>query len=134
MCANALSTRLAARCRKDFERRYQDRLFEVFRTELTAVPGAGPSEMLSAVDQEAAPHMVADIRVLIVDDEVYVAELLTEIVESFGYTAHMFTNGTQALRAVPEFRPKVVLLDVRCRISAGRLSSNVCELPARPRP
>jgi two-component system, OmpR family, response regulator len=57
--------------------------------------------------------MLADIRVLIVDDEVHVAELLTEIVESFGYTAHMVTNGTQALRAVREFRPKVVLLDVR---------------------
>ena len=57
--------------------------------------------------------MLADIRVLIVDDEVHVAELLTEIVESFGYTAHMVTNGTQALRAVREFRPQVVLLDLK---------------------
>jgi CheY-like chemotaxis protein len=57
--------------------------------------------------------MLAEIRVLIVDDEVHVAELLTEIVETFGYTAHMVTNGTQALRAVREFQPKVVLLDVK---------------------
>jgi CheY-like chemotaxis protein len=57
--------------------------------------------------------MLADVRVLIVDDEVHVAELLTEIVESFGYTAHMVMNGTQALRAVREFRPNVVLLDVK---------------------
>jgi DNA-binding response OmpR family regulator len=60
-----------------------------------------------------APDMLADVRVLIVDDEVHIAELLTEIVESFGYTAQMVTNGTQALRAVREFRPKVVLLDVK---------------------
>lgn len=56
--------------------------------------------------------MTAEVRVLIVDDQIAVAELLTEIVESFGHTTHMVTNGVQALRAVREFLPQVVLLDV----------------------
>jgi two-component system, OmpR family, response regulator len=56
--------------------------------------------------------MTAVVRVLIVDDQLAVAELLTEIVQSFGHTAQMVTNGVQALRAVREFVPHVVLLDL----------------------
>jgi len=56
--------------------------------------------------------MTSDVRVLVVDDDVAVAQLLTEMVGSFGYTAHMVTSGVQALRAVRELCPQVVLLDV----------------------
>ena len=56
--------------------------------------------------------MTADLRVLIVDDDVAVAQLLTEVVQNFGYSAEMVTSGVQALRAVREFEPRVVLLDV----------------------
>jgi len=56
--------------------------------------------------------MTPDLRVLIVDDDVAVAQLLTEVVQNFGYSAEMVTSGVQALRAVREFEPRVVLLDV----------------------
>jgi two-component system response regulator YesN len=53
------------------------------------------------------------IRVLIVDDEPEVADLIDEIVTRFGHQTAVAHNGVQAIRAVREFTPHVVLLDIR---------------------
>jgi CheY-like chemotaxis protein len=64
--------------------------------------------------------MTADVRVLIIDDEESVAELLGEIVETFGHRTLTVTNAAQALTTtVREFLPHVVLLDLNMPSMAG---------------
>ncbi len=53
------------------------------------------------------------IRVLIVDDEPDVADVLNEAATGFGHRTAVALNGVQAVRAVREFSPHVVLLDIR---------------------
>jgi len=53
------------------------------------------------------------IRVLIVDDEAEVADVLDEMVTRFGHQTAVAHNGVQAIRAVRDFAPHVVLLDIR---------------------
>jgi len=66
----------------------------------------GDHELESGVPDEK-------IRVLIVDDEPEVAEVLDEMVTAFGHQTAVAHNGVQAIRAVREFAPHVVLLDIR---------------------
>ena len=51
-------------------------------------------------------------RVLIVEDEPSVVALLEDMVSFLGYTLAVAMTGRDALHAVPEFRPDVVLLDL----------------------
>src|SRR6267143_1482414 len=53
------------------------------------------------------------IRVLIVDDDPEVADILDEMVTRFGHQTAVAHNGVQAIRAFREFAPHVVLLDIR---------------------
>src|SRR5258708_7713841 len=57
---------------------------------------------------------MADVyRVLVVDDDPNVASMLSDLVDTFGYRTVTASNAAQALRAVREFLPHVVLLDIR---------------------
>jgi putative two-component system response regulator len=51
-------------------------------------------------------------RVLVVDDEPAIAELLRRLLVKDGYTVDVFTDGQEALHALPTLRPHIVLLDV----------------------
>lgn len=51
-------------------------------------------------------------RVMIVDDEPVVAEVLRRLLVKEGYHADVFHDGQAALDALPEVRPHLVLLDV----------------------
>jgi len=53
------------------------------------------------------------IRVLIVDDDPNVADVLDEMVTAFGHQTAVAHNGVQAIRGVRDFAPHVVLLDIR---------------------
>src|SRR2546425_2239740 len=57
--------------------------------------------------------MVDVYRVLVVDDDPNVASMLSDMVETFGYRTATASNAAQALRAVREVLPHVVLLDIR---------------------
>jgi DNA-binding response OmpR family regulator len=52
-------------------------------------------------------------RILVVDDEQSVVEVLSEYFSGQGYTVVTASSGEEALRTLPEYRPSVVLLDVR---------------------
>ena len=52
-------------------------------------------------------------KVLVVDDETSVVEVLSEYFSGQGYTVRTASNGEEALTALTEFKPAVVLLDVR---------------------
>jgi DNA-binding response OmpR family regulator len=51
-------------------------------------------------------------RVLVVDDEPSIREMLVEYLTLKGYEAKSVTNGMEAIRLVREDRPHLVLLDV----------------------
>jgi len=51
-------------------------------------------------------------RILVVDDEPSVVELLSEFLSLKGYVVFSASNGREALRLVREERPHLILLDV----------------------
>jgi CheY-like chemotaxis protein len=53
-----------------------------------------------------------DASVLIVDDNRDAAEMLGEILQSFGYRVQLGHSGPQALELVTSFSPKIALLDI----------------------
>ena len=55
---------------------------------------------------------MADLRVLVVDDETNITDLVTTALRYEGFTVEAANGGTEALRAAESFRPDLVLLDV----------------------
>ena len=51
-------------------------------------------------------------RVLVVDDEPRVADIMRDAVIDLGYAVCVAGNGTEALQLVPGYQPDVVLLDL----------------------
>ncbi len=51
-------------------------------------------------------------RILVVDDEPAVCDLLKDFLEARGYTVITASSGPEALRAVEAERPRLILLDV----------------------
>ena len=52
-------------------------------------------------------------KILIVDDEKEIAELLEEVLEQLGYKTAMAFSKAQASEVLREFEPRIVLLDIR---------------------
>jgi CheY-like chemotaxis protein len=52
-------------------------------------------------------------RVLVVDDEPQIVDMLRELLVGLGYTVETARSGAQALQLVPEFKPDAVLLDLQ---------------------
>lgn len=53
-----------------------------------------------------------DHRILVVDDEPSITDLITMALHIHGATVEVAHSGAEALRAVQEFRPHLVVLDV----------------------
>ena len=53
------------------------------------------------------------MKVLVVDDEVYVCELLYDFLSSEGYEVTFTTSGVEAITKFKDDRPDVVLLDIK---------------------
>jgi two-component system, NtrC family, nitrogen regulation response regulator NtrX len=60
-------------------------------------------------------------RVLVVDDEPQVAAMLNDVLTTLGYAVELAHTGPDAIRAVPAFRPDVVLLNVGLPGISGEL-------------
>ena len=61
----------------------------------------------------ARPSRPVRKRILVVDDERAVRDMLTDYLQDKGYEAEGAPSGEEALQRIPEFRPQVVLLDIR---------------------
>ena len=70
---------------------------------------------MTAMSKQAAPRRRADggpVRVLVVDDEATLSELLSMALRYEGWEVRSAADGGQAVRAAREFRPDAVVLDV----------------------
>lgn len=68
--------------------------------------------------ESAAPS--ADIRVVVVDDQLDAADMLAAALELDGYEVQTATSGEHALPLIEQFRPHMVLLDVNMPGMDGR--------------
>jgi DNA-binding response OmpR family regulator len=73
-------------------------------------------------------------RVLVVEDEPQVAAMLNDVLTTLGYAVQLAETGADALQAVPEFKPDVVLLDMALpgipgEIVLDRLHTSDAHLP-----
>ena len=59
-------------------------------------------------------------RILIVDDQPYLLDVLTDIVGSFGYDISTAIHGAEALAIVRTTPPDAVLLDLAMPVMSGR--------------
>jgi CheY-like chemotaxis protein len=64
--------------------------------------------------------LIQGVRVLVVDDEAPIRELLRAALEGDGYEVATATNGATALDAAVAFAPDVILLDMRMPVMDGR--------------
>ena len=51
-------------------------------------------------------------RILVVDDDVALAEMISIVLRGEGYTPHQVFDGQEALTQIPEVKPDLILLDV----------------------
>jgi CheY-like chemotaxis protein len=63
--------------------------------------------------------LMADARILVVDDEADIRETVSEMLDLEGYQVQTASNGAEALRAVESDPPDVVLLDMRMPVLDG---------------
>jgi signal transduction histidine kinase len=82
----------------------------IFTVRLPRAVGANPV----AIQVQEATHeqSVAGRRVLIVDDNVDAAETLAMMLELLGQTTRQAHDGTSALRAVADYNPELVFMDI----------------------
>lgn len=73
---------------------------------------SAPAVTAEALPDEVAPPSGAKRNILIADDEIAVATIMREMLESAGYRATMVSSGLAALAAAAEQQPDLVLLDL----------------------
>ena len=78
------------------------------RIPLASDPEPAVNRQEMATDTEPAKAL----KVLVVDDNVDVAEAVGWMLEAIGHESHLIHDGRQALQAAREFGPDVVLLDI----------------------
>jgi len=105
-----------------------------FEVRLPALPAG------TAVDERGkppprAPEVLPDKRVLVVDDNVDAADLLSDALEGLGYEIRTVYDGPSALRAAAEFDPDIALLDIGLPAMDGyELARRLREHPPSQRP
>lgn len=70
------------------------------------------SEMLQTVPGTTLPTLATGTDILVVDDDVAVRSLMETLLEEEGYTVRLAKNGREALEAIHQQRPALVLLDL----------------------
>ena len=71
-------------------------------------------------------------KVLIVEDEVHARTGLTELIESWGYTAEGAADGVEGLEKISAWKPSIVVTDLKMpRMDGMELLRRIAELPER---
>jgi signal transduction histidine kinase len=85
------------------------------------VPLAVPALQAQSEPEQAdiQPEATQSLRVLVVDDNVEVAQTVGWMLEMIGHTYHLVHDGRLALQAAREFRPDAILLDIGLPVMDG---------------
>jgi len=67
----------------------------------------------------AQPAPTPPVKVLVIDDNVDVAQIVGWMLEEIGHHYHLVHDGRQALQAAREFRPDAILLDIGLPVMDG---------------
>jgi signal transduction histidine kinase len=81
-----------------------------FRVQIPLAAEPEPQAQSRGIKQDPSPAHL--LRVLVVDDNLEVAQTVGWMLEAIGHDHHIVHDGRDALRAAREFRPDVVLLDI----------------------
>jgi two-component system CheB/CheR fusion protein len=81
-----------------------------FWVRLPAIPTQRPEP--SEPPPEPEPAKGRTLRILVVEDELTVAEMLVMLLELWGHTVQAVHDGPAAMAAASTFRPEVVLCDI----------------------
>ncbi|MEO6455494.1 MAG: response regulator [Ginsengibacter sp.] len=60
-------------------------------------------------------------RVMVIDDDKEILDIISIILNNHGYEAVTFTSGNGIIEKIKEIKPKVILLDIQLGIFDGRL-------------
>ncbi|HEX8613804.1 MAG TPA: ATP-binding protein [Telluria sp.] len=66
----------------------------------------------ASTEDGPAPAAGSGLRVLVVDDNLDAAEMLSELMDIIGHTSRVANDGPRALALAGQFRPEVVFLDI----------------------
>lgn len=80
---------------------------------VAAVPPQRPDAIQTEVPILQLPQALEGLRVLVVDDDVDVREFMTTMLEAHGIGVRTVASAAAALAALEEFRPDVLLSDLR---------------------
>ena len=70
-------------------------------------------------------------RVLVVDDDTFICEVVRDVLEDEGYVVQVAANGAAALKCMSEQWPDVVLVDLRMPVMDGWTFLHVCRQDPR---
>jgi two-component system, chemotaxis family, CheB/CheR fusion protein len=84
----------------------------VVRLPVLPEPRAAPATVVPPRADEQSPAAPAPRRVLLVDDNVDVAESVAELLRELGHDVQIAHTGIAAIAAAAEFRPQTVFLDI----------------------
>ena len=68
---------------------------------------------------DVAPTGFERIRLLVVDDDLAIRELLTDLLEAEGYTVSAAAHGVEALEVAARERPAAILMDLMMPVMSG---------------
>jgi two-component system chemotaxis response regulator CheY len=57
--------------------------------------------------------------VLVVDDDLFLTEIISDVLEAEGHTARKANNGLEALELIRERKPEIILLDLMMPVMNG---------------
>lgn len=75
--------------------------------------------MDAVIARSTVAHRLGDTRILVVDDDTDVLELVRDVLSDEGYFVSTARHGAAALELAQTFRPHVILLDLRMPIMDG---------------
>jgi DNA-binding response OmpR family regulator len=63
-------------------------------------------------------------KVLVVDDDPNILDVIKFILTSYGFEVHTYSTGTNVVQVVLDYQPDLILLDIRL---PGKLGTEICK-------
>jgi CheY-like chemotaxis protein len=79
-----------------------------------------PEQASAAADPQGATQLHEQCKdVLVVDDDLYLSEIIADVLEAEGHIARQASNGVEALEQIRKSKPQLILLDLMMPVMNG---------------